>query len=276
MSTQTPAVEPEQRHALADEIRADLHSAGLAGFSELRDVQVRDSSQTPDGSWIFDGHAAVFNVETVLMEYTDSLGTVRIRELIKPGAFTPALSATDQLTHLNNGHDMTLVMAASDVKGMGGLLLNQDDFGLAYMAKVDPEISYVRDAGLLLKSGVIKGASFMFQIQKQTKTQVGDWDGDIDILYEIEEIAPLYDVCICAQGAYRQATSGIRSRWIHGHTGLSEAVGGHPRRPLDERGVTTVNPDGGGRDVQRDLADQVAAARAHVDLAATSLRKEGS
>jgi HK97 family phage prohead protease len=262
-----PAAEPEQRHARADEIRHELHEAGLAGWSPLRNVQVRDSSQTPDGSWIFEGHAAVFNVETVLLEFTDDLGTVRIREVIKPGAFTPALEAPDLLCHLNNGHDMTLVMASSDVQGIGGLRVTQDDYGLPYFAKVDPEVTYIRDAGILLRSGVIAGASFKFQIQKQTKTQVGDWDGDIDILYTIEEIYPLYDVCVCAQGAYRQATSGVRSRWLHGHTSPFRVDGGQPRRPLaDERGASIVNADEAGDRGTTDWDAQLAAMRARVQV----------
>jgi hypothetical protein len=124
--TLMPAAGPGQRHALALELRADMHASGLGGYAQLRDVQVRDASQTPDGSWIFEGHAAVFNTTTTLFEFTDSLGTVTVTEDIAPGAFATALGQPDLLCHLNNGHDMTLVMASTDVNGIGGLRVTQD------------------------------------------------------------------------------------------------------------------------------------------------------
>jgi len=274
--TLMPAVEPGQRHALAVELRADLHDAGLGAFSQLRDVHVRDASETPDGSWIFEGHAAVFNQVTTLAEWTDSLGTITIKEKIEPGAFTTALGQPDLLVHLNNGHDMTLAMASTDVQGIGGLRVEQDDYGLPFFAKVDPAVSYIRDAGILLRSGVLRGASFKFTVgpHGETFVQSGDPEGDMEILWTVHDINHLYDVCTCAQGAYRQATSGIRSRVLHGHTSPTRVDGGQLRRPdaapAASRGASDV--DDGDRGSQSD-ADYAAHARSIVELASTSKKE---
>jgi HK97 family phage prohead protease len=275
--TLMPAAGPGQRHALALELRADMHASGLGGYAQLRDVQVRDASQTPDGSWIFEGHAAVFNTTTTLFEFTDSLGTVTVTEDIAPGAFATALGQPDLLCHLNNGHDMTLVMASTDVNGIGGLRVTQDAHGLPYTAKVDPAVSYINDAGILLRSGVIRGASFKFTVAPHGEkvTITGDPEGDVTYHYTIEDIDHLYDVCVCAQGAYRQATSGIRSRVLHGHTSPTGGVdGGRARRPeatdVAGRGVSTV-PEGG-RSSQSD-ADYAAHARSLVDLAHSTQKR---
>jgi HK97 family phage prohead protease len=175
-------------------------------------VQVRDASGTGDGSWTIEGYAAVYEQETTLY---DIAGWWRVREEISRDAFTDVLARVasgQELVHLNHGHDMKTVMAATDVDGIGGLELSQDFHGLRFFARVDPEDPDAK--GLAVKMGrqVVRQSSFAFTIadEELVSSERLD-DGTIDELWRINEIGHLYDVCVCAQGAYPQTESHIRS-----------------------------------------------------------------
>lgn len=187
----------------------------------LRDVKVRDASGTGDGSWTIEGYAAVFEQETTLW---DLPGWARMREEIARGAFTRAevsdisalarvaSGAPDSVVHLNHGHDMKTAMAATDVRGIGGLELEEDFHGLRFFARVDPEDPDAKALAVKMGRGVVKQASFAFTIadEERVEDEILE-DGTWDQKWRILEVGHLYDVCVAAQGAYATTESHLRS-----------------------------------------------------------------
>lgn len=178
----------------------------------IRDVVVRDATAAGDGSWTVEGYAAVHEQETTLFEIPEWW---RVREEIARGAFDSVLErvrAGDELVHLNHGHDMTSAVAATNVKGVGGLELDADFHGLRYFARVDPIDPDAQRMAAKMRLGVVAQASFAFTIARETLVESVELeDGTLDQLWRIEEVGHLYDVCVCAQGAYPQTESYIRS-----------------------------------------------------------------
>lgn len=187
---------------------------------ELRTPDGADA--TGDGSYTISGHAAVTGQEVVLAD----LGWLRIREVISVGAFDAVL-ATSPDVHMNINHDMRYAMARTTASGVGSLELSMDSIGLRDFARVPSAISFVRDLAVQMQSGIIDQQSFAFTIADEVMTQV-DEDGVSDVLFNITEVGNLYDVCVCAQGAYPTTDSNLR--------GLLEAVRG--RDGIDPSGLT--------------------------------------
>ncbi|MEW6583257.1 MAG: HK97 family phage prohead protease [Actinomycetota bacterium] len=215
--TITPATMPELRRAVAP----------------IHGLQIRGAGDTGDGSITMRGHAAVFDQETVLLDW----GWWRLREVIAPGAFAAVLSR-DPLVHLVHEHDNQTAIAATDVTGIGGLELEEDGEGLRFFARCDPEDFDVARLEKKMRLGVVKQASFAFTIAPNgiERHSTYDADGNEDELIRITEIAELYDVSICAQGAYPQTDSQLASRTLSHY--LSRA-GQDPAGPRQDR----VAPD---------------------------------
>lgn len=194
-------MKPEQK-------RSSLRLAVAA----LARVQVRDATGTGDGSWTVEGYASVYEQETTLFEIPE---WYRVREEIARGAFENVLqrlSHGDGLVHLNHGHDMKTAMAATDVRGIGQLELADDFHGLRFFARVDQEDPDAKSLAVKMGRGVVRQSSFAFTIadEELVESTVLD-DGTVDQLWRITEIGDLYDVCVCAQGAYPQTESALRS-----------------------------------------------------------------
>jgi HK97 family phage prohead protease len=259
-------------------IPAERGSLRLA-VAPIRNVQVRDASGTGDGSWTIEGYSAVYEQETTLF---DVAGWVRMDEEIARGAFTNVLERVargEELVHLNHGHDMKTVVAATDVRGIGQLELGEDFHGERFFARVDPEDPDAKSLAVKMGRGVIRQSSFAFTIEREevVEEEILE-DGTLYMKWRILEIGHQYDVCVCAQGAYPQTESYLRSLaaaslrvpelGAPGRSGLPEGL----QRRLEERGV---NP------VARESAGQVAAARTQLLRARAAdmnrkLRKEGA
>jgi HK97 family phage prohead protease len=220
------------------------------GLPELRyciapitHIDVRDSTGTDDGSWTMSGYAAVFNQETVL--YDGSF--VRIKEIIDAGAFNSVLAeqpmtSPEGVVHLNIGHDMNRAVAATDVDGIGGLQLAADSHGLHFLARVDREDPDGIAMAVKMRRGVIKQASFAFTVAKSQWLTTENDDGPDEDLRTILEMKHLYDVCSCAQGAYPQTVSQLRS--MAAAIGQPAGAGGQPRQP-NMGGASDVSPSKG-------------------------------
>lgn len=200
-----PAIEPELRRAIAP----------------IRNLVFRDAGETGDGSITSTGYAAVFDEETVLLD----VGWWRLREVIAPGAFDDVLSR-DPLVHLVHEHDNRSAMAATDVDGIGGLELTADHLGLRWFARLDPDDIDVKRVTPKLRNGYVKQASFAFRIAPDgiERHSVYDEDGNEDELMTITRVSELYDVSICAQGAYPQTSAEI-SRALRNLLGRTDPVG---------------------------------------------------
>jgi hypothetical protein len=85
-------------------------------------------------------------------------------------------------------------------------------------------------------------------------------DGTIDELWRILEVGDLYDVCVCAQGAYPQTESHLRSLAAASmrvpELGIDRAglLAGRPHRSAPAGGESPIAPSAGEADRKRDLA----------------------
>lgn len=173
----------------------------------IRGLEVRDGAKTGDGSLTISGYAAVTDQETILYDGR----YFRMREVISRGAFGPVLSRTGLDVHLNIGHDNNFAMARTGVDGVGRLELTEDENGLRVFARVNPEISFVRDLALQMRDGIVDQMSFAFTVARDEALLTETSDGKDDELRSILEIGELYDVTVVARGAYPQTSASIRS-----------------------------------------------------------------
>lgn len=253
----------------------------------LARVEIRDPSGTGDGSWTIGGYAAVFEAETVLF---DAYG-LRVKEELAAGAFGRVLERLGQgdgLVHLNHGHDMKSAIASTDVARsgpagslpIGGLELSSDEHGLRFFARVDAGDPDAIRLAAKMRRGVVNQASFAFTIEDERLLSDEDADdGYVELKYRVEEVRDLFDVCACAQGAYPQTESFLRSMTaaslrvpdleLPDRVGYSPA--GRAGRVVDvvddglERDRTSDDPAGSGEDVDEGRA---AAARKRLELKA--------
>lgn len=220
---------------------ADTAALRRVLVAPMRSVEVRDTTGTGDGSWTIGGYAAVFNQETTLYDGAYS----RVREVVAPGAFSRVLT-TDPLVHLNFGHDMQSAIASTHVRAAGGALpvggleLAEDEHGLRFFARVDATDPDAIRLAAKMRAGVVDQASFAFTIRAEDEFYSRTDDGRDDALYTIREVGDLYDVCACAQGAYPQTTSFIRSVYRASFSEAFDEVAAHPR------GAASIAPLGAG------------------------------
>ena len=228
--------------------------------TQLREVEFREPNgpdATGDGCFTLTGYAAVFNSETTLRDSQ----FMRMRERIMPGAFHDVLSSNPDV-HLLIGHNLDLPLARTGIRGKGGLELSEDDRGLRVFARMNPNITYVRDLAEHMRDGVVDQMSFAFTVPQDGSTyETSDLpDGRSDSLRTIKRVGRLFDVTVTPQGAYSETSAALRSL-----AGLSR------RAPLDSfehgAGAIPVAPEdlAGGRVVASDEGDalrELAKARA--------------
>jgi phage head maturation protease len=212
----------------------------------ITSVDVRDPSSTDDNTWTMSGIAAVFNTPTVLYDGK----FMRIEETIDERAFdvvmrNQPMTAPEGVVHYNFGHDMNRAVAATDVPaGQPGNLTLGTNGGLAYLAKVPRDDPDGVALAVKMRSGVVRQASFAFTIKRMESVETEGEDGRTEYRDTILEIGHLYDVCACAQGAYPQTVSGLRS-YAAAIGQPPDEGGGHPRQPPG--GAIPVSPETGGR-----------------------------
>lgn len=135
------------------------------------------------------GHAAVFNRKS------HDLGG--FRTVISPGAFDRVLDENPDV-HLLIDHDTRYVLARTKNKS---LELRVDPQGLHMWARM-VDTSYSRDLATLMEGGYVDQMSFACDIGDDT------WEEhDGEVTRYIHEASALYDVTICAQGAFPQTDS---------------------------------------------------------------------
>ena len=171
---------------------------------QLNDVKIRTSGESGGGITL-DGHAAVYDTPTTLLEVPG----FRIVETIASGAFRNALDSNPDV-HLNINHDMRLVMARTGVSGIGGLELTEDETGLRVFARLDPEVSYISDLTKLMRAGVVDQMSFYFIPGEMEETVRTEADGSETIEWTQTSFGGLRDVCVCPQGAYPTTDASVR------------------------------------------------------------------
>jgi HK97 family phage prohead protease len=190
----------------------------------LKDAEVRDSGAGPD-QFTVRGHAAVYNRK--------SLDLGGFEEVIAPGAFDDALSMNPDV-HLLWDHDTRYVLARTLNKTLD---LRSDEEGLSYWARVAP-VSYANDLRILMERGDIDQASFAFTVADDV-WEVRTRGGSDLIVRTINKIDSLFDVTICAKGAYPAATSSVVRSYIRSyaesklHENVLDHTGNSRRVALD-------------------------------------------
>ncbi|MBT9134425.1 MAG: hypothetical protein DDT38_01159 [Firmicutes bacterium] len=187
----------------------------------LGDLEWRES-QSGDGSRILTGYAAVYEREATLYagdQYT-------LKEKLAYGAFAKVL-ATSPDVHLNIGHDATKAIARTGLQGIGGLELKSDIHGLRVYARVSPKDPDVQALAAKMDLGIMDQMSFSFRVlpSGQKYEIATDEHGHQTELRIITEIAELFDVCICAKGAYTQTEASLRTLLANFTEGAETVLG---------------------------------------------------
>lgn len=225
------------------------------------------ASGSGDGSRVLTGYAAVHEQVTTLYDGT----YYRLDEKIARGAFTNVLAA-DPDVHLNLGHDMNRAIARTKVSGIGGLELTSDDHGLKVYARLNANDPDVAALAAKMELGIMDQMSFAFRVKSSGVRYESETDanGKETELRTITEIAELYDVCVCAQGAYPTTEASLRSLLQ-----AMDASGAHvPNREVHEerRSSEVSQPAPGAETPQVDRARL--AAQASAQAARTRFRLE--
>ena len=137
------------------------------------------------------GHAAVFNQETTIGGF--------FREVIRPGAFTRAISE-DDVPFLIEHEGLPLARTAS-----GTLKLSEDEIGLRIESELDAADPDVARCIPKMKRGDLNRMSFAFVPTRQ------EWDETQDIPLRIIHECRLFDVSIVTNPAYSGTDIGLRS-----------------------------------------------------------------
>lgn len=170
-------------------------------IAPLTGIEVREKEGDSD-TLVFEGHAAVFNQETVI---GDERGA--FRERILPEAFDRSLKNGADVRYLINHEGMPLARTKS-----GTLTLERDEHGLRMHAELDAKNPLVQSLRSAVSRGDMDGMSFAFWTPKD-----GDiWDNEPEDgglrLRSLREVSIHNgDVSSVTYPAYEGATGGIRA-----------------------------------------------------------------
>lgn len=204
------------------DLQAFRRTFGALGETERRTFPLARASVkqsgSGDGRLKIVGHAAVFNSPSV--EMMSPFGS--FIERIAPHAFDVVLRTSPDVLLLWD-HDTRYALARTTA---GTLELTTNAHGLRYYASVTPT-SYADDLRALMNDGVVNESSFTFRIAPGGE----EWtERDGRVLRTVTNISDLYDVTVCAAGAYPSTDSGIARKLY-----LDYAL---------QRGFIKKNPDG--------------------------------
>jgi HK97 family phage prohead protease len=176
MAAQTPNTKPEVQFTVP--------------IADLR----FDASGDPNakGSWTMRGHAAVYNRKS------HDLGG--FRTVIAPTAFDKVLD-TNPDVHLLWDHDTRYVLARTR---NNSLELRSDPYGLHVWARF-AKTNTADEIATLMQGGYIDQMSFACNIGEDEWTQ----DSSGDITRTIFSVDGLFDVTVCAQGAFPQTDAAL-------------------------------------------------------------------
>lgn len=155
------------------------------------DVEVRAEGDGENERKKIVGYAAKFNKESQRMGW--------FIEIIRPGAFTPALESSDVRALWNHNDDFVLGRTKS-----GTLKLVQDDIGL--WVEIDPpDTQWANDLILSIERGDVDQMSFAFSDVTDRRTDDGD-----TVIRELLEVRKLYDVSPVTYPAYEDTEVFVR------------------------------------------------------------------
>ncbi len=187
----------------------------------LTDLEYR-ASQSGDGSRILSGYAAVYEQEATL--YAGSRFT--LKERITTGAFDTVLAKSPDV-HLTIGHDMTKAIARTGITGVGGLELRSDALGLHVYSRLSDKDPDVQSLATKMDLKIMDQMSFSFRVlPNDLKFEITiDEQGHETELRIITNISELFEVCICAKGAYDQTSASLRTLLANFTRGAETVLG---------------------------------------------------
>jgi uncharacterized protein len=186
-------------------------------YAHIGGLKTRDNGD-PESLFSVSGQAIVFN------RYSLDLGG--FKEEIDPGAVRDAMEAEDADYHLLWDHDTTLVLARNR---NGTLSAEIADEGVDFWGRV-AKTSYAADLRVLMDREDVDECSFAFTIAPGGEEWRMEDDGSI--VRRVTKIERLWDLTICARGAYPQTHSAsVRSFVAHS-----------ARERAHNQGVTQIPP----------------------------------
>lgn len=141
-------------------------------------------------------------------------GTVR-KERILPGAFDFALSDETREINLLFGHSFDRPLAS---KRQGTLVFEDTADALTFEASIDPaleEVSHVRDALVMLGSGLVTGISPGFRVPPKTTVpeaeRLDPEPGNEAVMIRSILAAILYEISLVTRPAYEASEAELRA-----------------------------------------------------------------
>lgn len=175
-------------------LMVETRNSAVAGREVRIAHEIRAASDNEQ--MIVEGYAALFNTRTQLYTW--------LFEEIAPGAFADALNQADTVLQINHNED--LVLSRMDI-AIDPLEIFEDSKGLFYRGKLrDTELS--RHYWTMIKDGIIRQSSFMFNIEAYERTELNDYQD----LRRITKVKKLYDVAPVTRPAYNETTATARSK----------------------------------------------------------------
>jgi hypothetical protein len=143
------------------------------------------------------GYVARFGSETRIGDFF---------ERVMPGAFRASLADGRNIVALAD-HDRRALLGST---ASGTLQLREDDHGLAFELRL-PDTSVGRDVAVLVEGGLIRGASFGFQVPPGGDAWLDRGDGSM--LRELRRV-DLAEITVTATPAYPDTEVAKRSKPI--------------------------------------------------------------
>ena len=222
-------------------------------YAHIANLQTRDNGD-PDSLFSATGRAIVFN------RYSLDLGG--FKERISPDAVREAMEAEDADYHLLWDHDTTLVLARNKNGTLKADIVLDDDAGnggVDFWSRV-AKTSYAADLRVLMDRGDVDECSFAFTVAPGGEQWELDDDGNIT--RTVTKIARLWDLTICARGAYPDTQSAsVRSfaaSQARSRATVGDLIEAHEKHEAEDRalqpGLVAWDAEQGYCDVACDLA----------------------
>lgn len=222
-------------------------------YAHIANLQTRDNGD-PDSLFSATGRAIVFN------RYSLDLGG--FKEQISPDAVREAMEADDADYHLLWDHDTTLVLARNKNGTLKADIVLDDEEGnggVDFWSRV-AKTSYAADLRVLMDRGDVDECSFAFTVAPGGEQWELDDDGNIT--RTVTKIARLWDLTICARGAYPDTQSAsVRSfaaSQARSRATVGDLIEAHEKNEAEDRalkpGLVAWDAEQGYCDVACDLA----------------------
>lgn len=197
-------------------------------------AQQTDNNNTDNNNRTISGYALKFNTPSKPLGNDDSPFT----EVIAPSALDNVDLSN---VYMLNDHDFTQVLAST--KG-GTLKLNVDDVGLHFEATL-PETTLANDVLANIQAGNTTDTSFGFVVAPDGDTFTQNDDGSVT--RTINQVKSLFDVSICAVGAYDLGGDSVQvntrsyDKWLSNQNKKDEKK--EEKRSMTEKTIINPNED---------------------------------